>query len=244
MEKKLLGLYSYFRRILLAMVNRLNFYSELLFWNIHLRPGHRHQWMKEAINSKTRKNQFPQLLLPYIEELRKLRDSQIKILDIGCGPISVLAWGVEQKLFNLVAIDPLAKKYLALLKKHKISYPIKPIKCTGEELSSFFPKKSFDLVYSRNALDHVSDVKKCIKNIYEVLKNNGVFYLEGFIKVGTYKKWRGLHQHDLIPVNGELIHYDKKGNLTNVTADLGFSCIHQEQTGTQVGDWYKIIFKK
>ena len=130
------------------------------------------------------------------------------------------------------------------MKKHNYSYPVKPIKCKGEEVSKLFPRESFDIIYSRNALDHAESPQECIDNAYNLLKQRGIIFLEGAIKEGTHQKWLGLHQHDLLPRDGQLLHYNKDGILTNLTRDLKLKCVYQEKKGTSPGDWYTIIFQK
>ncbi len=85
----------YLNHILQRINNWRAFRKEIKFWDRHLRLDNRDIWMEAVINPKTRKDRFPQLLLPYIEELRKVKDNLISILDVGSGPISELAWGVE-----------------------------------------------------------------------------------------------------------------------------------------------------
>lgn len=223
-----------------VLIHKVLCVTEWYFWANLLRPGNRKLWVDEIIEPKTSKKYFPESLLPYIEEVRA-KQGQVRILEIGCGPLSILSWGVSQGLFALTAIDPLAEEYISILKKYGISYPVKPIKCLGEDLLKVFPRESFDIVYSQNALDHVIDVSRCMENIYGVLKDEGILFLQGFIKEASHKNWIGLHQHDLAPVNGKLIHYGR-GRVTELTS--GFQCLFQEQSGHRPGDWYKIIFKK
>jgi ubiquinone/menaquinone biosynthesis C-methylase UbiE len=40
-----------------------------------------------------------------------------------------------------------------------------------------FQDNKFDLVICRNAIDHVEDADKCVKEVERVLKDGGVFYL-------------------------------------------------------------------
>ncbi len=89
--------------------------QELEWWDKYLEISKRELWMEELIKPETRKNGFPQLLLPYIQEMNNLKGDSVNILDVGCGPLSPLVWGVDQNLFVLTAIDPLAKRYSALL---------------------------------------------------------------------------------------------------------------------------------
>ena len=216
--------------------------EEIQFWRDHFKAGKRLPWMELLLDPQTRKKAFPAWILPFVDQIRARREGDMAILDVGCGPLPPLAWGAEQSLFKLTAIDPLAEEYIKMHEKHNISFPFKPIKASAEYLSGIFPAENFDIVYSANALDHTVDVRKSIENMHKVLKGDGFLALEGFVREGTKQHWGGLHRHDLVPVNGELIHYDRRGHSTNVST--GFKCIFQEQDGTELGDWYRMVFTK
>lgn len=218
--------------------------SELEFWDEHLAAGRRHAWMDGVLDPERRRQEFPEVVLPYLERLRSRHEGAIRALDVGCGPISPLAWGVDQGLLELTAVDPLADEYIRLLENHGIRYPVVPRRGAGEDLADLFEAESFDLVYSRNALDHAVDVRRCIENATRVLRPGGFLVLEGFVREGTRTHWTGLHQHDLVPADGELLRFDKKGRATRLTAGLGLRCLHQEQTGDAPKDWYKMAFEK
>jgi SAM-dependent methyltransferase len=215
--------------------------EEIAYWDEFLESGKRDPWMEEAISQETRRKQFPFLLLPYVAEIKRNK-GEVSVLDVGCGPLSPLAWGAEEGLFSLTAVDPLAHEYTKMLKKHNISYPVKPIKGRGEKLLKLFPEESFDIVYSRNALDHAADIEKCIENIRRVLKKGGIFFLESLVREGTHNSWGGLHKHDLIVINGELMHFDRAQKQTRLASQ--FACLYHEQKAAQPGEWFKIIFKK
>jgi len=154
-------------------------------------------------------------------------------------------WGevqVEENLIDVIAVDPLADEYNKILKKRGINYPVKLTKGTGENLR--LPKNYFDISYSRNALDHTVDPKKCINNMVKVLKKGGHLYLCGYVKEGTDCNWIGIHQHDLIIENKDLMHYNKEKKMTNLTNDLNLKVVYKSQSGNDVGDWFTIILQK
>lgn len=209
--------------------------SERIYWYYILLRRHGYRESKR-LNKKVRKEIFPKELLSFVKK------PKAKVLELGSGPLSDLAWGVEEGLIEVVAIDVLAKEYNEMLRNRKIDYPIRPTPGTGENLS--FEKKSFDIVYSRNALDHMIDPKRCVRNMVKVLKKNGFLYIRGNVKVGSKVHWRGLHQHDLVAARRHLIHYNQERKQTNLTSDLGLNLIYKSKTGDTPGSWFTMVFKK
>ena len=151
---------------------------------------------------------------------------QLEVLELGSGPVSLLAWGVEERLFQLTAVDPLADEYARLMAG--CSYPVKPVKGFGEQLSALFAPSSFDLAYSSNALDHTRDPRQCMQQLAMMVKDGGLLYCEGFLREGTNAEWEGLHQHDLVPEDGHLVAYDRNGQRVVLTKALGLECLQQE----------------
>ena len=86
-----------------------------------------------------------------------------RILDVGCGFVSVLHF-LEGKKY---AIDPLAEEYA----KHNVFDEI----CLQVGFGEFIPflKNFFDVVFCTNALDHTSDPTKVISEMLRVLKPKG-----------------------------------------------------------------------
>lgn len=228
-----------------ALLKKIDFLTEIGWWIINLNPLFiNNDNFKALIHStSTRERLFPKLLTPYIDAVRQA-NREVKLLDVGCGPISRLAWGFETQKFQLTAVDPLAKFYNGLLALYRISYPVRPIPCSGEDLLRLFKPEQFDIVYSQNALDHASDVDACIKNISIVLKQGGVFHLEGFTKEGTKQRWQGLHKHDLSIHDGDLIWNNQRGDVKNLTRAYGLKCLYQNANQYAVGDWFIAQFKK
>ena len=195
--------------------------SESDWWEHHLRR------CTTIGDTSQRRAAFPAPLLPIVEEIGQRTGHRPKLLEIGPGPASLLAWGVEQDLFEITAIDPLAGRYQELLADHGLEYPVKPREGFAEELMVYFEPRSFDIVYSSNSLDHVMSPRKCMENIDLVVNRGGIVYLEGFCNEGSCGGWTGLHQHDLVPENGHLIHYDRKHRRTNLTENLDLSCVYE-----------------
>jgi SAM-dependent methyltransferase len=168
---------------------------------------------------------FPHDLRGWVEKTYQ-EPGEIEVLELGSGPVSLLAWGVEARLFRLTAVDPLADEYARLMAG--CPYPVKPLVGFGEQLSSLFQPRSFDVAYSSNALDHTGDPRQCMEQLALMVKDGGLLYCEGFLREGTNAEWEGLHQHDLIPEDGHLVAYDRNGRRVVLTEALGLDCVQQE----------------
>jgi SAM-dependent methyltransferase len=205
-----------------ARVRREAYGEELDFWRDYL-----HKHAATACDRGSWESAFPSDLRRWAEQLAAER-GVLDALEIGSGPVSLLAWGVERGLFRLTAVDPLADEYAALMEAHGCSYPVRPIRGYGEQLSKLFDARSFDLAYASNALDHTRDPRKCLEEITRVLRGGGLLFCEGFVREGTNAGWSGLHQHDLVPEDGHLVRYDRQGRRQTLTTGLGLECLHQD----------------
>lgn len=125
----------------------------------------------------------------YLDEITRICQitEDTRILDVGCGISSVLHY-VKGKKFG---IDPLADEYLKIYE-----YPegINIKKGFGEEIP--FTDEYFDIVFCSNVLDHVTDPKETLNEIYRVLKPNGHFVLTVEIFKERMKRDR-THPHSL-----------------------------------------------
>ena len=170
---------------------------------------------------------FPTGLVPYVDLVRNRHGRTPRLLELGSGPVSLLAWGVEQGLFDLTAVDPLAGEYERLMRQNGCMYPVKPVEGFGENLTGLFAPSTFDIAYASNALDHTASPRRCLEELTRVVGDGGVMYFEGFVREGTNAGWQGLHQHDLVPEDGHLVDYARDGSRTVLTEALGLERVHE-----------------
>lgn len=236
---------------------RTAYHDELDFWRRHLAEHGR------AADDRDRWEEvFPSGLLPYLDLVRDRHARTPRLLELGSGPVSLLAWGVDKGLFDLTAVDPLAGAYERLMRKHDCTYPVKPVEGFGENLSALFAPNTFDIAYSSNALDHTAAPRRCLEELTLVVGEGGLMYFEGFVREATNADWQGLHQHDLVPEDGQLVDYTRDGSRTVLTDALGLECVHQSlqtladrslashgyewdessERDWRFDDWYTIVF--
>jgi len=120
-----------FLDLIARVLERRDYAEEIVFWKEILAS------CPETIaDPHYRAEAFPKYLRLCIDELKEGRERQLKLVEIGSGPLSILASGIDQGLFDITAIDPLAQVYNKLMRQNGLSYPVKPVRGFGEKLLS------------------------------------------------------------------------------------------------------------
>lgn len=136
--------------------------------------NHLHNFIQERI----REDIYPeppsplhqQISSQMIEKLNQIVPlSEKKILDCGCGQ------GVALDIFKKLNANPIGTTF---------GEDLEVCKRRGHEVyamdQSFldFPRESFDIVWCRHALEHSLFPLYTLRRFYEVLKKNGILYVE------------------------------------------------------------------
>jgi len=102
----------------------IDYTQEISFWESHLQQRDRYKThLRNLLNPKKRKLIFPKIILKNLKLILGEKN-KVKVLDVGCGPTSILAWAVDKKYFEVKGIDPLANEYRKMMKKNNYDYPI------------------------------------------------------------------------------------------------------------------------
>jgi ubiquinone/menaquinone biosynthesis C-methylase UbiE len=120
----------------------------------------------------------------------------VSILDVGSGPLTCLGKQCVSKTIKITAIDPLADTYNSLLDRYGINPPVRTIQGFAEQLTSKFSPETFDLVFSRNAIDHSYRPDLAIEEMIKVVKKNRYVVLGHVPNEGLKEGYEGLHQWD------------------------------------------------
>lgn len=235
--------------------------SELRFWEEYL------QRRPACVGSaELRSRVFPAPLRACLEALRGASAERPRVLELGSGPVSLLAAGVEKGWLDLVAVDPLAVEYAGMMERYGLAFPVRPVAGTGESLLDVVAERWFDVAYSGNAIDHAADPGACVRNLARAVRPGGRLVLEGFCHEGTNAGWEGLHQHDLVVEGGHLVHFDRGGRRSEITSEMRqLRCVWQSvgpfrergmrwfgyepetDSGGTCGwfdfDWYTLVFE-
>lgn len=129
--------------------------------------------------------------------ISKISKDCIKLLDVGCGPFPKSGLFHKAYIIERTLADSLADKYHSLFFDFDINTNGQKIMKTNvEDIDEQFMTNSFDIIYSKNALDHSYNPIKGIINLLNLLNENGLVVLEHYIKEGNYTNYFGLHQWD------------------------------------------------
>lgn len=225
--------------------DKRDYAEEIKFWDGHLaKKDEFRSILEKKLDKTTRKETFPHYLDEQINYLTKKFNRTPLLLEVGSGPLSTLAWGVDEGIINVTAIDPLADVYKKLMNEHGYDYPIKPINCSGENILKVFKRDYFDICYCQNALDHVETPAFVLHNMYHVLKKGGILCLSGHWMEGTRNCWNGLHKYDLYIRNNRLICKGKNSDEMDLLDKYGLSVRYLNVNGNNPGDWYEVIYEK
>lgn len=141
---------------------------------------------------------------------------KMKILDAGCGPLTILGTNYCGGKLDITCCDALADSYNEMMENAGITPLIKPRAIPFESLQDHFGK-IFDFVHAVNCVDHCHDPLAAIKSMMSVLSKHGVLYLRHGICEGNRGNYEGLHQWDFYcNEKRNFIIADKHGNTINV----------------------------
>ena len=125
--------------------------------------------------------------------LKRLHKPRINILDVGAGPLTCLGKNSPSCDLTLVATDPLALYYDWILSQHSISAPIRTEFALGEDLTLSYQPNSFDIVHSRNAIDHSLEPVRAIIQMLNVCRIGGYVILRHAHNEAETEKYSGFH---------------------------------------------------
>ncbi|MBS1718441.1 MAG: hypothetical protein JSS72_11995 [Armatimonadetes bacterium] len=145
-----------------------------------------------------------------------------KVLDVGAGPITIIGTYVPDRESTFAATDPLARQYAGLMAKFGVTAPVVTQFSFAEDLSTRFAPDEFDLVTSRNALDHSIEPVWGILEMLIVCKLGGYVYLNHFENEAEAEGYEGFHQWNFTARAGDFIIWnkDREINITRLLSSI------------------------
>ncbi|MBS1112309.1 MAG: hypothetical protein H6Q92_71 [Nitrospirae bacterium] len=165
-------------------------------------------WKSDFLNRLNPQLPFQDYLVQYLP--KTLRCS---ILDVGAGPLTMLGKVLSGCELTIVAVDPLANEYDALLKRHGIAPIVRTQYCEAERLSEKFLTESFDLIHVQNALDHSYDPLEGIMQMIRVLKRNCFIFMAHLSNEAEKENYTGFHQWNFLREGSKFIIWNKEDRI-------------------------------
>jgi ubiquinone/menaquinone biosynthesis C-methylase UbiE len=142
-------------------------------------------------------------LQPFLVEcLDRLEAEAPRILDVGAGPMTVVGKQYRGKRLDITAVDPLADGYDRLIRRHKLTPPVRTTLGRAESLSELFEEASFDLAHASNCIDHSTDPVAAIEQMVRVVKPGGFVVLRHASREAERNSYTGLHQWNFFVEDG------------------------------------------
>ena len=185
--------------------------AQLDFWDNWFKNegGIYHRVYASITRPERRREVFPEFVGLFLDGLRvKFPEQDIKVLDVGSGPISPLTWGHEAGLFRLTCVDALAVEYHQLFVKYDIPQPLPIMATHGEDIDCV---EEYHIVFSKNALDHCVRPATVFENMTRAVKPGGYIIIWSYVDEGSAENWSGGHQHNLDLANEHLTLTNKDG---------------------------------
>jgi SAM-dependent methyltransferase len=179
---------------------------------------------------------------PYLlDAIAAIPRDPVRVLDVGAGPISTVGlrnYRSPGRAIELVAVDPLADRYLELLARAGLTPPVATQACRGEDVAAHFGRGAFDVAYSRNALDHAADPMAAIRAMVEVVRADGRVVLVHGRREAEARGYEELHQWNF-DVRGDRLELFGRRASFDVGAALGSGVAIGTDTFTVPGggDW-------
>ena len=167
-------------------------------WSKHL--GSEAGWWERLIARPERfRAEFGWCLDPDLDvrqdELRDAIDAvprnDVRVLDVGAGPVTVVGRKHAGKSIRVTAVDPLADVYNAAL--------------SVEEVADRFPPGSFDIAYCHNAIDHMPDPMAALDVMLSLVTPDGFVVVRCLPREGERNSYFGIHQWNVDLDGSELV---------------------------------------
>jgi SAM-dependent methyltransferase len=160
-------------------------------------------------------------LAPYVD---RIEGDDVRILDVGSGPLTKLGKTHPTKRLEITATDLLANDYDRVLTELGLVPPVRTIHADAEQLAAQFGDDAFDIVHAQNCIDHTTDPERAIDQMVAVAKPGGYVVLFHAENEGQREQYNQLHQWNFTCEAGAFVIRDRAGRTVNVTQRLAPTC--------------------
>ena len=180
--------------------------NEISFWEDWL--DGRTKYAEDRAFRLSSNRPFPWWAKPLIPAKVK----EIRVLDVGAGPLTAMGDVWDDRKITVVPIDPLAESYTRLLDEYAITLPVPTLYGLGEKLVEQFGESSFHFAYACNCLDHSMDPIECYRQMVAVLKPGCSLVTYHEANEAERQNYEGLHQWNFSVRENRLVVWNHDGN--------------------------------
>ena len=172
---------------------------EIKWWREHLSTNDRY------LRNKCSGHPFNKKLKDFIKDRPYFKDKkELHIVDFGCGPVSMIGTKDDTYKIKILGIDPLINEYNKILDDKKLVRP-HDVACMECEDAHLIGENTFDIVFTRNAIDHSREPDKIMMSGKHLCKTNGLFQIRVHQNEGKNQNYAGLHQWNFYVDNEDVI---------------------------------------
>lgn len=152
--------------------------------------------------------------------IERLARPDIRILDVGAGPVTSLGKVYPGRAIEIVPVDALAAAFNRLLGASGFRPPVRTLTGHAERLPSDVKDRSFDIAFARNSLDHTWNPMRAIRNMIEATSDDGFVLLKHRRNEAQAQSYQDLHQWNFDLRSGDLVIWNRLVSW-NVDRELG-----------------------
>lgn len=222
-------------------------YEQELSWK-RGRLKERHPYLQDLARNGSKARQFCGKVFVDLCQSFAAEHARIpSMLDVGCGPVTSFAYLAHEGLAEVTGVDPLADRYAALLADFGLESPAEQVNGAGEWLERVLPDQEFDIVATRNALDHHQCPPLAWLRMFERTRVEGYLAQSHSIREATKEGWKQLHQYDLYPDDDHtnLKLSDSEGRHICLTSGLPLEKVFSTANHNADGSgWFTSMYRK
>lgn len=190
--------------------------EELLFWDRWL-ASKGMDWKADFARRFDSSTELMDVLHPFIDNANI---DNIRILDVGSGPVTKIGYTYKGHKLKINACDPLGDKYNELINKYNLVPPVVTDQVEGERLTAHYKNMKFDLVTAFNCLDHSENPFDIILEMCKLVKSNGVIFLCHNQNEAKNQNYGGLHRWNFSLNNKNELLLQNFGTKINLDQEL------------------------
>ncbi len=124
-------------------------------------------------------------------------EGELEILDIGCALKPAIGRKFGDKRLKIIAADPLARAYNALMDVYGIDRGYNLVFGVAEKTADLFGEGRFDFILAQNSIDHGYDPMQSFEQICKALKVGGSARFQHFENEAIAQAYSGFHQWNI-----------------------------------------------